>query len=194
LAQRAASCNQDHPGSGLKCDQFFFRHFIGRAEINAARLIHAGQVCLRFGEPAQLVGQWVVVAGHFFAHEHEIDLQAMQMPEGVCGQDFAHDSDVVEVTNHDNDNREIARDTLPPQRTLTFSAAAETRGWRPQLGLRKEDVSGKLLESLNIARADAKPAHLELGMRPSRLKSARAGTKLRVAFSQPDDFFARIRH
>src|SRR5882724_13355151 len=49
LAQCAASCDQDHPRSGLKCDQFLFRNFYRRPEIYPARLIDTGQVRLRFG-------------------------------------------------------------------------------------------------------------------------------------------------
>ena len=56
LTQRAAGCDQDHPRSGLQRDQFFFRNFSYRAEINAAGLIHDGQVRLCFNEPAQLAG------------------------------------------------------------------------------------------------------------------------------------------
>src|SRR5213078_5079704 len=99
-----------------------------RAEINAAGLIHASQVRLRFGEPAQLAGQRFVVARRFLAHEHEIDLQATQIPEGMRGQNFAHDFDVAEMTDHNDDNRQVARNALSPKRPLTLSSAAETRG------------------------------------------------------------------
>jgi hypothetical protein len=105
LAQCAASRDQDHPCSRLKCDQLFFRNFCRRPEIDAAGLIDTGQVRLGFGELAQMFGQWFVVTRQFLAHENEIDLQAAQMPEGMCGQYLSHDFHVTEVTNHDDDNR-----------------------------------------------------------------------------------------
>jgi hypothetical protein len=48
------------------------------------------------------------------------------------------------------------------------------------------------LESLNISRADVEPAHLKLGMSPRGLEGTRARVKFRVAFSEPNDGFARL--
>ena len=60
------------------------------------------------------------------------------------------------------------------------------------MSLRKKNVGGQLLESLNISRADVEPAHLKLGMRPGGLEGTRARMKFRVAFSEPDHCFARF--
>src|SRR5262245_14105733 len=54
LAQCATSCDKHHPCSCLKCEQVLFRNFCYRAKINAARLIDAGQMRLRFSESAQM--------------------------------------------------------------------------------------------------------------------------------------------
>ncbi len=157
-------------------------------------MIHAGQVRLRFNELAQLGGQRFFVARRFLAHQHQIGLQSAQMPEGVRGQNFAHHFNVAEVTDHNDDNRQVAGNALPPERALTFRAAPETRGWRSQLSLRKDDVGRQLLEGLNISRADVEPAHLKLGMGPRGLEGARARVKLRVALGQRDNGFARLCH
>src|SRR5207244_4411260 len=82
----------------------------------------------RFGEPAQLAGQRFVITRRFLAHEHEIDLHTTQIPEGMRGQNFAHDFDVAEVTDHDDDNRQVAGNALSPERPLTLRSAAEARG------------------------------------------------------------------
>ena len=148
---------------------------------------------LRFNEPAQIGGQRFFVAGQFLVHQHEIGLQSTQMPKGVRGQNFAHHFDVADVTDHDDDNRQVAGNALPPESALTLPAAAETRGWRSQLSLREKDVCRQLLESLNISRADVEPAHLKLGMSPRSLEGTRARVKLRVAFGEPNDGFARLR-
>src|SRR5581483_12112413 len=108
------------------------------------------------------------------------------MPKVMCGQNFAHDFDVVEVTDHDDDNRQIAGNALLPERSLTLGPAAEARGRRPKLGLRKDNETRQLLKRLHIGRADAEPAHLQLGMSPRGFKSARASVKLRVTLSQCD--------
>ena len=79
------------------------------------------------------------------------------------------------------------------QRARCLPPAAETRGRRSKLGLGKK-WGRQLLKGLHIARADAEPAHLELGMGPRGFKGARASMKLRVALGQPDDGFARIGH
>ncbi len=104
-------------------------------------------------------------------------------------QNFAHDFDVAEVTDHDYDNRQVAGNALSPQRALTLGPAPETRGWRSKLGLRKDDESRQLLKGLHISRANAEPAHLQLGMGPGGFKRARAGVELRVAFRQCDNRF-----
>src|SRR5205814_9117731 len=111
----------------------------------------------------------------------------------MCGQHFADHFDVAEVTDHDDDNRQVAGNALPPERALALPAAAETRGWRSQLSLREKDVCRQLLESLNIFRADVEPAHLKLGMSPRSLEGTRARVKLRVAFGASNDGFARLR-
>src|SRR4029453_4443303 len=187
LAQCASSCDEHHPCSRLKCEQLFFRNFCCRAEIDAAGLIDAGQVRLRFGEPAQIPSQWFLVTRPFLAHQDEIDLQAAQMPEGMCGQYLSHDFHVTEVTNHDDDDRQITRNALSPERSLTFGAAAKTPRRRSKLGLWKDNQAGELLKGLYIGTPNVQPAHLKLGMGPSGLKRARASVKLRIAPRQCDN-------
>src|SRR4029077_8739606 len=126
-------------------------------------------------------GQWFVVTRQFLAHENEIDLQAAQMPEGMCGQYLSHDFHVTEVTNHDDDDRQIPRNALSPKRTLTLGAAAETRRRRSELALWKDNEACQLLKGLHVGSADMEPTHLQLRMGPSGLKSPRASVKLRVA-------------
>src|SRR5438105_15325715 len=107
------------------------------------------------------------------------------------GQYFADHFDVAKMTDHNDDNRQVAGNTLPPEAALTLPAAAETRGWRSQLSLWEKDVCRQLLESLNISRADVEPAHLKLRMSPRSLEGTRARVKLRVAFGEPNDVFSR---
>ena len=61
------------------------------------------------------------------------------------------------------------------------------------MSLREKDVCRQLLKSLNISRADVEPAHLKLGMSPRSLEGTSARVKLRVAFGEPNDGFARLR-
>jgi hypothetical protein len=157
-------------------------------------LIDAGQVCLRFGEPAQIISQWFVVTRHFLAHQDEIDLQAAQMPERMCGQYLSHDFHVTKVTNHDDDNRQITRNALSPERSLTFGAAAKAPRRRSKLGLWKDNQAGQLLKDLHIGTPNVQPAHLKLGMGPRGLKSARTSVKLRIALRQCNNRFAGICH
>src|SRR5437773_11615030 len=100
------------------------------------------------------------------------------MPEGVRGQNFAHHFNVADVTDHNDDNRQVARNPLPPKCALTFCAPAKARRWRSELSLRKEDVGCKLAESLNISRPNVEPAHFKLRMCPRCLERARACVKL----------------
>src|SRR6266496_971458 len=116
------------------------------------------------------------------------------MPEGMCDQYFAHDFQVTEVTNHDDDNRQITRNALAPNRTLTFDAPAETRWRRSKLGPWKNNETSQLLKGLHIGASNAEPAHLQLGAGPCRLKSAGASVKLRVAPRECDNRFARVCH
>src|SRR5947208_4138733 len=114
------------------------------------------------------------------------------MPERVCGQYFSHDFHVAEVTNHDDDNRQITRNALSPKRSLTLTAAAETRRRRPKLGLWKDNEAGKLLKGLHISPANVEPAHLQLGMGPLGLKSAGASVKLSLASRVLHNHVARL--
>src|SRR5258708_3042799 len=139
-------------------------------------------------------GQWFVVTRQFLAHENEIHLQAAQMPESMCSQYLSHDFHVTDVTNHDDDNRQITRNALSPERSLTFDAAAETCRGRAKLGLWKDNEAGQLLKGLHIHPPNVEPAHLGLGMGPRGLQSACAGVKLRVPPSQCDNRFARLCH
>src|SRR5437870_9536945 len=109
-------------------------------------------------------------------------------------QNFAHDFDVAEVTDHNDDNRQIAGNALSPERPLTLGPAAETRGRRSELSLRKNNEGRQLLKGLHIGRTDVEPAHFELRMGPGGFKSTRASVKLRVSLGQCDDRFARSRH
>src|SRR2546421_57774 len=128
-----------------------------------------------------MISQWFVITRQLLAHENQIDLQATQMPEGMCGQYLSHDFHVTEVSNHDDDNRQITGNALSPECSLTFGAAAETRRRRSKLGLRKDNKASQLLKGLHIGPANVEAAHLQLGMGPGGLKSARASVKLRVA-------------
>src|SRR5438445_13625698 len=101
-----------------------------------------------------MISQWFVITRQLLAHENQIDLQATQMPEGMCGQYFSHDFHVTEVTNHDDDNRQIPRNALSPQRALTLGAAAETRRRRAKLGLWKDNEACQLLKSLHVGPAN----------------------------------------
>src|SRR5437899_7254107 len=104
-----------------------------------------------------MISQWFVITRQCLAHENEIDLQATQMPEGMCGQYLSHDFHVTEVTNHDDDNRQITRNALSPERSLTLGAAAETRGRRSKLGLWKDNQAGQLLKGLHIGTPNVQP-------------------------------------
>src|SRR6266404_907072 len=139
-------------------------------------------------------GQWFVVTRQFLAHENEIDLQAAQMPDSMCGQYLSHDFHVTEVANHNDDDRQIPRNALSPERTLTLGAAAETRRRRSELGLWKDNEACQLLKGLHIGPANVEPAHLQLRMGPSGLKSPRASVKLRVAPRQCDNTFTGVCH
>src|SRR6266481_1058924 len=141
-----------------------------------------------------MLGQRFVVTGQFLAHENEIDLEATQMPEGMCGQYLSHDFHVTEVTNHDDDDRQITRNALSPERSLTFGAAAKAPRRRSKLGLWKDNQAGQLLKDLHIGTPNVQPAHLKLGMGPRGLKSARASVKLRVAPRQCDNTFTGVCH
>src|SRR6185369_12579102 len=149
---------------------------------------------LRFGESTQIFRQWFVVTGHFLAHQDEIDLQAAQMPEGMCGQYLSHNFHVTQVTNHDDDDRQITRNALSPESSLTFAATAKTpRRWS-KLGLWKDDQAGQLLKGLYIGPANVQPAHLKLRMSPGGLKSARTSVKLRITPRQRNNRFTGICH
>src|SRR5947207_8235214 len=137
-----------------------------------------------------MAGQRFVVTRQFLAHEDEIDLQTTQMPEGMGSQYLSHDFHITEVTNHDDDDRQISRNALSPERSLTLGPAAESRRRRSKLGLWKDNEAGELLKGLHIGPANAESAHLKLGMGPSGLKSARASVKLRVAPGQCNNRFA----
>src|SRR4029077_10423335 len=116
------------------------------------------------------------------------------MPEGMCSQYLSHDLHVTDVTNHDYDNRQITRNALSPERSLPLGAAAETRGRRPELGLRKDTEACQLLKGLHVGSADMEPTHLQLRMGPSGLKSPRTSVKLRVAPRQCNNRFAGLCH
>src|SRR5215831_15089650 len=140
-----------------------------------------------------MISQWFFVTRHFLAHQDEIDLQAAQMPEGMCGQYLSHHLHVTEVTNHDNDDRQVTRNALSPKRSLTFSAA-KTPGGRSKLGLWKNNQAGQLLKRLHIGAPNVQPAHLKLGMGPGSLKSARTSVKLRIASCQRNNRLPRLCH
>src|SRR5580765_4687635 len=193
LTQCASSCDEHHACSRLKCEQLFFRNLCCRAEIDAAGLIDTCQVRLRFGEPTQMLSQWFLVTRDFLAHQDEIDLQAAQMPEGMCCQYLSHDLHVAEMTNHNDDNRQITRNALSPQRPLTFSAAKTPRR-RSKLGLWKDDQASQLLKRLHIGTPNVQPAHLKLRMGPCSFESAHTSVKLRIAPRQCNNRFARICH
>jgi hypothetical protein len=72
------------------------------------------------------------------------------MPEGMRGQYLAHHFHVTEMTNHDDDDRQITRNALSPKRPLTFGAAKSPRRWS-KLGLRKDNQAGQLLKGLHIS-------------------------------------------
>src|ERR1700747_208242 len=116
------------------------------------------------------------------------------MPESICGQSLSHDFHVTEVTNHDDDDRQIPRNALSPKRSLTLSAAAETRRRRSVLGLRKDNEACQLLKGLHIGTPNVQTAHLQLRMGPSGLKSARTSVKLRIAPRQWNNRFAGTCH
>src|SRR5258708_19865100 len=103
------------------------------------------------------------------------------MPESMCGQYFSHDFHVTEVTNHDDDDRQIPRNALSPKRSLTLGAAAETRRRRSELGLWKDNEACQLLKGLHVGSADIEPTPLQLGIRPSVLHPTPPSVKLRIA-------------
>src|SRR5436309_15586300 len=98
----------------------------------------------------------------------------------MCGQYLSHDFHVTEVTNHDDDDRQIPRNALSPKRSLTLGAAAETRRRRAELGLWKDNEACQLLKGLHVGSADMDPTHLQLRMRPSGLKRTRTSGKRRI--------------
>src|SRR4029077_14031978 len=116
------------------------------------------------------------------------------MPEGMCGQYLSHDFHVTKVTNHDDDDRQITRNALSPERSLTFGAAAKAPRRRSKLGLRKDDQAGQLLKGLHIGTPNVQPAHLKLGMGPCGFKSADTRVKFGIAARQCNNGFARICH
>src|SRR6266516_6002952 len=77
---------------------------------------------------------------------------------------------------------------------MNLSAADKTGGRRSKLGLWKDNEAGQLLKGLHVGSADMEPAHLQLRMGPSGLKSSRASVKLRVAPRQCNNRFAGLCH
>jgi len=138
-----------------------------------------------------MLSQWFLITRDFLAHQNEINLQAAQMPESMCGQYLSHDFHVAEMTNHDHDNRQITRNALSPERSLTLSAAKTPRR-RSKLGLWQDNQAGQLLKCLHISTSNVQPAHLKLGMRPCGFKSAHTSVKLRIAPRQCHNRFARL--
>src|SRR5215831_1185673 len=113
------------------------------------------------------------------------------MPERMCGQYRSHDPHVTQVTNHDDDDRQITRNALSPKCSLTFGAAKTPRR-RTKLGLWKDNQARQLLKGVHIGTPNMQPAHLKLGMGPRGLKSARTSVKLRIAPRQRNNRFPRI--
>src|SRR6266496_1933474 len=101
-----------------------------------------------------MISQWFVVTRQFLAHENEIDLQTTQMPEGMCGQYLSHDFHVTKMTNHEDHDRQVPRNALSPQRSLTLGTATETCWRRSELGLWKDNEAGQLLKGLHIGTAN----------------------------------------
>src|SRR6476660_1504280 len=116
------------------------------------------------------------------------------MPEGMRSQYLSHDFHVTEMANHDDDDRQITRNALSPERSLTLGAAAETRRRRSKLGLWKDNEACQLLKGLHVGSADMEPTHLQLRMGPGGLKSPRASVKLRIAPRQCYNTFAGVCH
>ena len=62
------------------------------------------------------------------------------------------------------------------------------------MSLREQHVGRQLAIRLNISRPNVKPAHFKLRMSPRCLEGTPAGVKIRVAFDESDDCFARLRN
>src|SRR6266516_3843537 len=77
---------------------------------------------------------------------------------------------------------------------MNLSAADKTSGRGSKLGLWKDNEAGQLLKGLHVGTANVEPAHLQLRMGPSGLKSSRASVKLRIAPRQCNNRFAGLCH
>ena len=192
LAQRAPRGHEHHMRGGLKQDELFLGNLARRAQEYPAGLIHTGQLGVGFGEPAQMGGERLLIAVHLFADQYQIDLQSAEMPESVRRQNLPNDLDVALMADRHDDDRQVARDPLRPERTLTRHAAPEPGRGRPQTRLREKDVRAEMLKKLHVSGADVEAAHLELGMRPRHLKGARRDAKFRVALDQSNHRLARF--
>ena len=99
-------------------------------------------------------------------------------------QQLAHDRDVLDVVDPHEDDREVARDALRPERRRPAAAAANRVGGRTQRRIGVEHVAGETLKEAGLLGVDAEIAQLHLRLGPRQRGRAVEGGRVLVLVDQ----------
>jgi hypothetical protein len=109
----------------------------------------------------------------------------------VGAQQLANDGDVLDVVDPRQDDRQIARNALCPERRRAAAAAAYRVGRRTQRRIGVQHVARETLKQARLIRIDAEMAQLHLRSGPGQCNCAVEGRRVVMLISKVQHIAAR---
>ena len=125
-----------------------------------------------------------------FVQDHEIDGQLFHPPVLVGAQQLTDDLQILDVVDPNQDDGQVARDPVRPQRRRSALASAEHFGGGAQRRVGVEDAVGETLEELRFVGPDAEMMELHLRLGPRQGDRALEGGRVMVLVDQVERLVA----
>ena len=97
---------------------------------------------------------------------HQVDGEVLRAPILVSAQQFVYDFEIRGFIDADQNDRQITRDPLRPERSRCAAAARDLARRRPQARVCIEHMTRQPLEEIRLVRVDREVAKLHLRLGP----------------------------
>ena len=190
LGQRPIAIADDDAGDRLQQDAVPIVDLVGRAHEDATGLVDAVGAAACCDQLRDLLVQREPVTVVVFAEDHQIHHQSVHAPIRVGLYELAQQTDIRRVCNCQQDDRQIAGDSVSPQTGLTPEIPGEYARVSAQRSVGVDDRTGKACIESRIRFAGVEPAQDRLVTRRRGGDYAIRAPPILVSPDQPHARFA----
>ncbi len=151
-------------------DPILFRHLVDIPHENAAGLIEHRTFSSAMDQTDDGIQQVLAIAGKGLGPDHQIHAQPLVAPVGIGPDHLAGQAQVGEIVHAQEDDGQVARDTMAPKARGSFTIAGDQAGAGSAPDIRVENRAGCAAEKLRLRLTDPQLMQQNLIMGPGQVE------------------------